>query len=89
MVEWQIKFSKKAQKDSELLKSHHLEENAKILIELIKKDPYYIPPRYEKLVGNLKDCYSRRINNKHRLVYKIYKNQKMIEVTSMFSHYGD
>lgn len=83
---WTLKFSKQAIKDSFLLQSHGLSEKAKFLIEILHTDPYTIPPSFEKLVG-FQDVYSRRINIIHRLVYRVYNDEKIIEIISMFRHY--
>lgn len=42
----------------------------------------------EPLKGNLKGCWSRRIDDKHRLVYRVAKNGT-IEVVSCKGHYGE
>lgn len=83
---WRLKFSKQAIKDSFLLQSHKLDEKAKFLIETLRTDPYKTPPSFEKLVG-FQNVYSRRINIIHRLVYRVYKDEKVIEIISMFRHY--
>lgn len=44
-----------------------LDIKAKKLIDIIKENSYQNPPPYEKLTGDLKDYYSRRINIQHRL----------------------
>ena len=46
-------------------------------------------PPYEKLSGDLKGYYSRRINVKHRLLYSIDEKNKLIKVVSVWSHYGE
>ena len=69
------------------LKSAKLDNKAKALIELIKNDPYKTPPSYEKLQGNLKGAYLRRINIKHRLIYEVYEEYKVIKIISLWSHY--
>lgn len=86
---WIIKFTKNADKDKKLLKSSGLEGKAKSLLNVIANDPFQNPPAYEKLVGDLDGYYSRRINIKHRLVYKIHKDINTVVVHSMWSHYGD
>ena len=86
MEQWTLKFSKQAIKDSFLLRDKKLDDKAKKLIEILKNNPYQSPPSFEKLVG-LEETYSRRINITHRLVYRIRKNEKLIEVISMFHHY--
>lgn len=42
------------------------------------------PPPYERLVGDLKNCYSIRINIQHRLVYKVNEKEKRIQILSMW-----
>ena len=86
---WIIKFTKNADKDKKLLKSSGLEGKAKSLLNVIANDPFQNPPAYEKLVGDLDGYYSRRINIKHRLVYKIHTDINTVVVHSMWSHYGD
>ena len=83
---YQVFFTPIAVKDIEKLKAVHLDEKAKGLIELIKKAPYQKPPTYEKLFGDLQGLYSRRINIKHRLVYEVYEEEKIIKIVSLWSH---
>ena len=45
------------------------------------------PPPYEKLVGDLAGAYSRRINIQHRLVYQALKEQLVVNVIRMWTHY--
>ncbi|MCD8216011.1 MAG: Txe/YoeB family addiction module toxin [Clostridiales bacterium] len=82
-----IKYSKTASKDIAKLKAAHLDKTAKDLIEILKQNPYQMPPRYEKLSGNLSAAYSRRINKQHRLVYEIIEEEKTVKIISLWSHY--
>ena len=84
---YQIVYTKTAVKDIPNLKSSHLDKNARALIELIRQNPFQNPPAYEKLVGDLKGLYSRRINNQHRLVYQVYEEEKTIKIISLWTHY--
>lgn len=84
---YKIEYHKKALKDIQKLKESKLDTKAKKLIELIKANPYQNPPPYEKLVGDLKDYYSRRINIQHRLIYQVIENDKKIRILSLWSHY--
>ena len=86
---WTIKFTSNADKDKKLIKTAGLETRVKKLLNLMAQNPFQNPPSYEKLLGDLKGYYSRRINIKHRLVYKVYEDIKTIVVHSMWSHYGD
>ena len=83
----QIVYSKTAVSQIKYLKASKLDKKAKNLIELIKENPYQIPPTYEKLQGELSGLYSRRINIKHRLVYQVLEDDKVIKVLSMWTHY--
>lgn len=64
-----------------------LDIKAKKLIDIIKENSYQNPPPYEKLTGDLKDYYSRRINIQHRLVYQVIEKEKTVRILSMWTHY--
>ena len=51
----------------------------------MKENPFF--PPYEKLVGDFSGCYSKRLNIQHRLIYQIYKDEKVIKILSMWEHY--
>ena len=84
---YRIVYTKQAVKDIKNLKSVRLDGKAKKLIEVVKKNPFQNPPPYERLIGNLKQCYLRRINSQHRLVYMVYEEEKIVKIISMWSHY--
>ena len=84
---YKIVYTKKAVKDIAKLKSAKLDEKARSLIELIRKDPFQTPPPYEKLLGDLSGAYSRRIIVKHRFVYEVLEKDKIIKILSMWTHY--
>ena len=68
---YKIEYHKRAIKDIIKLKENNLDKKTKKLIEVLKENPFQNPPPYEKLTGDLKGLYSRRINIQHRLVYKV------------------
>ena len=82
-----ITYTKTALKDIPKLKAAHLDEKARELINIIRNNPYQIPPGYEKLTGDLYGLYSRRINRQHRLVYEIFEKEHTIKIISLWSHY--
>jgi len=86
-VRYEIVYSRQAQKDAKKLAKSNLKEQAVALIEVLKRDPFESPPRYESLKGDLKGCYSRRINIQHRLVYEVLEDKKVIHVLRMWTHY--
>jgi toxin YoeB len=86
-VKWTLVFTKQARKDAKKLASAGLKPQAARLLDLLKKNAYRTPPRYEKLVGDLADAYSRRINIQHRLVYQVLDEIKTIKIIRMWTHY--
>ena len=80
-------LTKQAVKDLDKLKQAGLSQKAKQIVDSLKDNPYCLP--YEKLVGNLKGFYSKRINIQHRIVYKVDEEEKIVLIVSMWSHYGD
>jgi toxin YoeB len=62
-------YSKYAPKDAEKLSTAGLKHKAQASLDILTIDPLQNPPPFEKLVGDLKGAYSRRINIQHRLVY--------------------
>ena len=79
----EVVFSKQSYKDYEKLKQFpSLVEKVKALVELLKDNPYTTPPTYEKLIG-FDNIYSRRINNQHRLVYEIRKEEGVVVIIRM------
>ena len=86
-MSWELRYTKRAQKDAKKLSSSGLKAKAELILHIVKENPYQNPPPYEKLVGDLNGAYSRRINIQHRLVYQVYKNEHIIKVLSLWTHY--
>ena len=83
----EIVYSKQSYKDYEKLKQYPtLVEKVKSLIKLLEENPYYTPPTYEKLIG-FKNVFSRRINAQHRLVYEVRKEENVVVIIRMWTHY--
>jgi toxin YoeB len=87
LVSWKLVYTKKAQHDAKKLDATGLRAKAEELLNILKENPFQNPPSYEKLVGDLKGAYSRRINIQHRLVYEIIKENQTIKIIRMWSHY--
>ena len=85
---WEIVYTRQAQRDAKKLAAVGLKGKAIELLEIIRKDPFGTPPRFEKLVGDLAGAYSRRINIQHRLVYEVLEQEKIIKILRMWTHYG-
>lgn len=86
-MNWQIVYTKHAQKDAQKLVSAGLKEKTQLLLAILSENPFQHPPAYEKLVGDLAGAYSRRINIQHRLVYQVLDEQRIVKVLRMWSHY--
>lgn len=84
---YKLLFSKYAQKDAAKIKQSNLAEKCKILLDIIAIDPFTSVPPYEKLTGDLKGFYSRRINIQHRLIYEVNEQDKVIKILRMWTHY--
>ena len=72
-----VRFSKQADKDIVLLKRAGLGNNVKRLLDIIMINPFQYPQEYEKLLWDLRGCFSRRINIQHRLVYEVLETLKI------------
>lgn len=79
-------FSRQAQKDAKRLAASGLKPKAQQLLGVLSEDPFATPPRYEKLVGDLAGCYSRRISIQHRLVYEVHPDERAIHILRMWTH---
>jgi toxin YoeB len=86
-LNFEIVFTSQARKDAKRVKGTKLGKKVKELLSLIEDDPYKNPPPYETLVGELQGLISRRINIQHRLVYQVYKEERVVKVLRMWSHY--
>jgi len=94
---YSLEYSKQAKKDAGLLEQAGLDGKVKKLLSIIKSNPY--EPPCEKLVRDLKGCYSRRINKQHRIVYEVLPNtgnltdkngvpyKGVIHIIRMWTHY--
>ena len=86
-MDWKLQYSKRAVKDVELLRRAGLIPRLKRLLEVLIENPFQNPPPYEKLTKDLRGKYSRRINVQHRLVYEVFKKEKVVRILTAWSHY--
>lgn len=84
---WRLVYTTQAKKDAKKVASSGLKSKAQRLLDLLERDPFETPPRYEKLVGDPEGAYSRRINIQHRLVYQVLGDEKVVKVLRMWTHY--
>ncbi|RZM75083.1 Txe/YoeB family addiction module toxin [Leptolyngbya iicbica] len=86
-MNWQLVYTKQAQKDAKKLAASNLKKKAQGLLDILAENPFQTPPPYEKLVGDLAGAYSRRINIQHRLVYQVLESERTIKIIRMWTHY--
>ena len=87
MREWRLVYTKQAQRDAKRLAASGLRPQAEAILEILASNPFQTPPPYEKLVGDLRGAYSRRINIQHRLVYQVLKGPRIVKVLRLWTHY--
>jgi toxin YoeB len=59
VVNWNLVYTKQAQKDAKKLAASNLKDKAQSLLDIIQVNPFQNPQPYEKLVGALEGAYSR------------------------------
>jgi len=96
---YDIIFTGKAAKENRKIIEAGLEPQVTRILKTVMKNPYEQSQGFEKLVGDNKGSFSRRINQKHRFVYQILPNtteardkngelyEGIIKVSRMWTHY--
>ena len=85
MSNYQIQFSKKAQKDIAQLTTKQKSKLKQILQEFLQVNPYVGKP----MKGKLSDLHSYRLNKKDRILYEIIESDKVVLIIRAKTHYGD
>lgn len=85
MANYEIKITKTALKDINLLSPKLKKKLKNILIEIISDNPYI----GKKLVGDLSPHYSYRLNIKDRILYLIDDEKKVVYIKRAKTHYGN
>lgn len=86
-MSWRLVYTKLAKKDAKMLSRSRLKPQAERHLDILREYPYRSLPPYEKLVGDLSEACSRRINIQHRIVYQILDDMKTVKVIRMWTHY--
>ncbi len=86
-MRWNVVFTAQARKDARRIDRAGLRPKTEKLLDLLRKNPFETPPRYEKLLGDLTGACSRRINIHHRLVYQVLEEERAVKVLRMWTHY--
>ena len=88
---YQLIFSRQATEDLSRLKEDEpqaFKKASKLLGELVDH-PFTGTGKPEALKGNRSGQWSRRISQKHRLVYEVIENEVQVYILSSYGHYDD
>lgn len=86
-MNYTLVYTKQAQNDAKKISQSGLKDKTVELLGIIAEDPFKSPPPFEKLIGDLSGACSRRINIQHRLVYQVFKKEKIVKIIRMWTHY--
>lgn len=81
----EIRFTRQAKKDVDLLPPKLKDKLRDILLEVIAVDPY----EGKKLLGDLSGSYSYRLTYKDRIVYSLDEARRVIYIERARTHYGE
>jgi len=89
---YSVRLSKQAKRDMDFLLVSELRDKVKAMLDLLVEDPFRSPPPFEKVKGDLKRFYSRRLNSEHRVVYEVLPDDEgefkgIVVVARMRTHY--
>ena len=59
------------------------------ILESLKKDPYATTHKFEKLRYQAYPVYSKRLNKKDRILYRVEEQRVVVVIISVLGHYGD
>jgi len=85
MSSYEIKFTKEAFKDTKKLSPALKKKLKTILMNRIAVEPY----TGKKLVSDLKNFYSVKLNYSDRIIYSINEDSHTIFIHRTRTHYGD
>lgn len=85
---FQLSLSKKSEKDLKTLQKNP--DLLKKLFEIFKdleENPYSPKFKMEKLKYNFQDHYSKRLDKKNRVIYRVVDQEILVSVISILGHY--
>lgn len=86
-MSWRLVYTSQAVRDARKFARSGLKPKAERLLAILQSNPYQTPPPYERLVGDLAEACSRRINIQHRLVCQVLDDIRTVKVIRMWTHY--
>lgn len=82
---YEIRITRRAEKDIQTLTPKLREKLGDILTEVIAKNPF----EGKKLVGDLTGSFSYRLTFQDRIVYSIDRERRIVYIERARTHYGD
>jgi len=73
---YKLRWSKQAKRDAETCERAGFKAQLDEILDTVEQSPYEPTQQFERLVGNLKGVYSRRINYYNRLIYTTHPNEE-------------
>lgn len=89
---YQLKFTPKADEGLIRLKKSgdaQLLKKLGVLLKELTIHPTYGTGKPERLKGDFSGKWSRRISDKHRLVYEVFEQIVTVEIVQVYGHYDD
>ena len=83
---WQVVYTRRAQKDATKIAQSNLKKKTEELLSILEQNPFQAPPQFEKLLGDLDETYSRRVNIQDCLVYQVIDEERIVKVLRMWTH---
>jgi Txe/YoeB family toxin of toxin-antitoxin system len=96
---YDVRLARQAQKDAVNVERAGLKPKVAEIVRTVRNNPYEDSQEFEKLKGDLKGSYSRRITRQHRFVYEVLPNDEnaedvngepykgVVKILSMWTHY--
>ena len=88
MTEWNLQFLCNREKEEKVLKNDGLALKLDRVLDFLRFSPADVPPG-EVLRGDFKGYRSRRINRKHRVVFRIDGESHTVFIVQLCGHYND
>lgn len=66
-----------------------LVQKLETLFNELRQNPYVGTGKPEKLKFENANKWSRRIDQKHRLIYEVFEDEVLVDVISAYGHYDD
>ena len=87
---YELLLDKKAKKDLEKLeKNKKLFAKALEMLDEITLDPYSPTHKFERLRGDYSGFFSKRLDQKNRVIYQVLDQKIIVSVISILGYYED